>query len=77
VSDSTAVDQPFPHHLATSARRVRVATMISKSAVVVDDALLLADALDLVAGALFAVAGVADDPARDILAVLWAPEVAS
>jgi hypothetical protein len=53
--------------------------MISKFAVVVDHALLLADALDLVAGALFAfaVAGVADDPARDILAVLWAPEVAS
>jgi hypothetical protein len=58
-------------HLATTERRSRAAVLVAQSAVATDDPVLVVDAIDLITGAILAVAGVAPDPARSILAVLW------
>jgi hypothetical protein len=56
--------------LTPSARRMLVASMVTRANVAVDG-LLVADALDGTAGAILRVAGMDDDTARAVLAQLW------
>lgn len=66
-----------PHvPLTPTGRRALAATMIGTAnrAAWPTDATLLVEAVDLVSGALMALAGVSPDEARAVLAALWASD---